>query len=306
MRYEKLHEAIALVNQTGYGLTSGLESLDDREQAEWRASIRAGNLYINRTTVGAIVLRQPFGGMGKSAFGPGIKAGGPNYVAQFMEFSETIPATPSTPRPGGEMARLLAALQDWDTLNLTENSRLIAAFASYERAWAEEFGQEHDDFRLPGQDNIRRYLPVRELRLRLHPDDTPFDLFARVAAARVAGSRITVSSPPHLEWRALSRLQAATEDWAGAIEFVEESDTELAEVISSGQTDRVRYAAADRVPLEIRRASTKANVFIADAPVLMEGRAELIWYVQEQSLSFDYHRYGNLGVRSGETRAEPK
>ncbi|RBP39094.1 L-proline dehydrogenase [Roseimicrobium gellanilyticum] len=306
MRYEKLHEAIALVNQTGFGLTSGLESLDDREQTEWRAGIRAGNLYINRTTVGAIVLRQPFGGMGKSAFGPGIKAGGPNYVAQFMEFSETLPATPSTPRPDGEMARLLAALQDWDTLNLTENSRLIAAFTSYERAWEMEFGVEHDDFRLPGQDNIRRYLPVRDLRIRLHPDDTSFDLFARVAAARVAGCRITVSSPPHLEWRALTRLQTATEGWAGAIEFVEESNAELARIISEGQTDRVRYASAARIPLEIRRASAEVNVFIADAPVLMEGRAELLWYVQEQSLSFDYHRYGNLGMRSGEARAEPK
>jgi RHH-type proline utilization regulon transcriptional repressor/proline dehydrogenase/delta 1-pyrroline-5-carboxylate dehydrogenase len=204
------------------------------------------------------------------------------------------------------MARLLAALQDWDTLNLTENSCLIAAFASYERAWAEEFGVEHDDFRLPGQDNIRRYLPVRELRIRLHPDDTPFDLFARVAAARAAGCRITVSSPAHLEWRALTRLQAATEDWAGAVEFVEESDAELAKVISGGQTDRVRYAAADRVPLEIRHAAAEANVFLADAPVLMEGRAELLRYVQEQSLSYDYHRYGNLGLRSGEARAEPK
>ena len=67
MRFEKMHEAIALVNQTGYGLTSGLESLDDREQSEWRKGIRAGNLYINRSTVGAVVLRQPFGGMGQSA-----------------------------------------------------------------------------------------------------------------------------------------------------------------------------------------------------------------------------------------------
>ena len=72
-----LHEAIDLVNATGYGLTSGLESLDDREQRLWQEGIRAGNLYINRPTTGAIVLRQPFGGMGKSAVGPGIKAGGP-------------------------------------------------------------------------------------------------------------------------------------------------------------------------------------------------------------------------------------
>ena len=69
MKARNLRDAIDMVNATGYGLTSGLESLDDREQELWRESIRAGNLYINRPTTGAIVLRQPFGGMGKSAFG---------------------------------------------------------------------------------------------------------------------------------------------------------------------------------------------------------------------------------------------
>ncbi len=93
MKAKNLEEAIRLVNQTGYGLTSGLESLDDREQKMWIDSIHAGNLYVNRSTTGAIVLRQPFGGMGKSAFGPGIKAGGPNYVAQLMRFRDVeIPA----------------------------------------------------------------------------------------------------------------------------------------------------------------------------------------------------------------------
>ena len=88
MKARDLHDAIHEANSTGYGLTSGLESLDDREHELWLDNIRAGNLYVNRSTTGAIVLRQPFGGMGKSAFGPGIKAGGPNYVAQLMTLSD--------------------------------------------------------------------------------------------------------------------------------------------------------------------------------------------------------------------------
>jgi RHH-type proline utilization regulon transcriptional repressor/proline dehydrogenase/delta 1-pyrroline-5-carboxylate dehydrogenase len=108
-----------------------------------------------------------------------------------------------------------------------------------------------------------------------------------------------------LELRALKRLHDATEDWAAAIEFVEESDAELAGAILARQCDRIRYAAADRVPDEVRRASHEANVFIVDAPVLAEGRIELLWYLREQSISFDYHRYGNLGPRSSEARAEP-
>jgi RHH-type proline utilization regulon transcriptional repressor/proline dehydrogenase/delta 1-pyrroline-5-carboxylate dehydrogenase len=45
---------------------------------------------------------------------------------------------------------------------------------------------------------------------------------------------------------------------------------------------------------------------IADWPVLQHGRIELLWYVREQSLCVDYHRYGNLGIRTAEQRAEPQ
>ncbi|MGL5272868.1 MAG: bifunctional proline dehydrogenase/L-glutamate gamma-semialdehyde dehydrogenase, partial [Phocaeicola sp.] len=78
-RVEDLDEAIKLVNSLDYGLTSGLQSLDESEQAKWKNEIVAGNLYINRSITGAIVNRQPFGGMKLSAFGGGLKAGGPNY-----------------------------------------------------------------------------------------------------------------------------------------------------------------------------------------------------------------------------------
>ena len=88
---EDLNHAIEMVNQTGYGLTSGLESLDQREQARWKNRVQAGNLYINRGTTGAVTLRQPFGGTGKSALGAGIKTGSPKYVAQFMDFQESGP-----------------------------------------------------------------------------------------------------------------------------------------------------------------------------------------------------------------------
>ena len=113
MRAENLEHAIQLVNQTGYGLTSGIETLDEREQEAWKERIFAGNLYINRGTTGAIVLRQPFGGMGKSALGPGIKAGSPDYVAQFMEFKETgYPATGALRND----SRAVQIAQEWKKL----------------------------------------------------------------------------------------------------------------------------------------------------------------------------------------------
>ncbi len=85
---ENLEEGIQLVNSLDYGLTSGLQSLDEAEQKRWKNSVMAGNLYINRGITGAIVNRQPFGGMKLSAFGGGIKAGGPNYCTCFVEITD--------------------------------------------------------------------------------------------------------------------------------------------------------------------------------------------------------------------------
>jgi RHH-type proline utilization regulon transcriptional repressor/proline dehydrogenase/delta 1-pyrroline-5-carboxylate dehydrogenase len=295
MRFNKLDDAISLVNQTGYGLTSGLESLDEREQARWKAGIRAGNLYINRPTTGAIVLRQPFGGIGKSAFGPGIKAGGPNYVALFMNFADAdAPAGDPPTDP------LVAALCSSSPVA----APLLAASKSYSRWFREEFGIEHDHFRLIGQDNIRRYLSVSHLRIRVHPDDSAFAILARVCAARIAGCHTTVSVPPGSKSDVLRLLSEQIEFWGGRIEWVEENDEQVAAAIRERQVDRVRCAAPGRVSPEVHRAAADTGVCIVSQPVLAEGRVELLWYLQEQSISFDYHRYGNLGARAGEDRAK--
>ena len=133
----------------------------------------------------------------------------------------------------------------------------------------------------------------------------PIYLFVRVCAARVVGSRITVSTPPNFERPWLKLLESLTESWAGAIEFVEETDQQLARAVAERQTDRIRYAAPDRAPLEVLQASAAAGLCVVSVPVVSEGRLELLWYVQEQSVSIDYHRYGNLGLRVHEPRTEP-
>lgn len=72
--------AIKYQNETDFGLTAGIHSLDEKECEEWINRIEAGNLYVNRGITGAIVNRQPFGGWKRSAVGPNAKAGGLNYV----------------------------------------------------------------------------------------------------------------------------------------------------------------------------------------------------------------------------------
>jgi RHH-type proline utilization regulon transcriptional repressor/proline dehydrogenase/delta 1-pyrroline-5-carboxylate dehydrogenase len=305
LRAENLDDAIELVNQTGFGLTSGLESLDQREHRSWTDAIRAGNLYINRVTTGAIVRRQPFGGVGKSAFGPGIKAGGPNYVAQLMNFDHTstprVPPLQAVDLPALESLRLALAGSP-DTLAEHDREAILRAIGSYDRALREEFSQEHDQTRLVGQDNIRRYLPVGALRIRVHPDDSAFEIFARVCASKAAGCRTTVSLPRDFHTLTIGLLDQLTESWGAGVEFVEESDDELAEVIRRRHTDRVRYARPDRAPRRILEAVGDTGIFIARSPVSPEGRLELLWYLVEQSISHNYHRYGNLGARADEKR----
>jgi RHH-type proline utilization regulon transcriptional repressor/proline dehydrogenase/delta 1-pyrroline-5-carboxylate dehydrogenase len=230
-----------------------------------------------------------------------MKAGGPNYVAQFMDFEDVASAaTDGSPRTPS-LAALCAGL---DAAPTGDDARIRAAAESYERNQREEFGVEHDHFRLVGQDNVRRYLPVGSVRVRVHPDDSAFDVFARACAAHVAGCGVVISTPPGLESAIVARLEALTESWAGGIEFVEESDAQLAQVIAAGQVDRVRYAAPGRASLEVLQAGNAANGCVVSVPVSAEGRLELLWYVREQSISTDYHRYGNLGIRADEARAQ--
>ena len=101
----KLEEAIAAVNAKGFGLTMGLHSRIARISDMVEARARVGNLYINRSMIGAVVGSQPFGGEGLSGTGP--KAGGPNYLHRFCAERTTSTDTTSA---GGNAS--LLSLED--------------------------------------------------------------------------------------------------------------------------------------------------------------------------------------------------
>ncbi len=77
----KLDAVLDAINATGYGLTCGLHTRLDARVEQVARRIRAGNLYVNRNMIGAVVGVQPFGGEGLSGTGP--KAGGPHYLLRF-------------------------------------------------------------------------------------------------------------------------------------------------------------------------------------------------------------------------------
>jgi RHH-type transcriptional regulator, proline utilization regulon repressor / proline dehydrogenase / delta 1-pyrroline-5-carboxylate dehydrogenase len=83
MKAENFEEGLAIANGTNYALTGGLYSRTPSHIEQAKAELEVGNLYINRTITGAIVARQPFGGYKLS--GVGSKAGGPDYLLQFLD-----------------------------------------------------------------------------------------------------------------------------------------------------------------------------------------------------------------------------
>jgi RHH-type transcriptional regulator, proline utilization regulon repressor / proline dehydrogenase / delta 1-pyrroline-5-carboxylate dehydrogenase len=302
IRAANLQHAIEIANQTGYGLTSGLESLDPREQLQWQDRIKAGNLYINRGTTGAVTLRQPFGGMGKSALGAGIKAGGPQYVAQFMNFEET--AMPAV-GPLQHSYSLLQLAQQWQQkLNWgqfsgieTDMRRTIRAIKSYLYHVEREFSRGIDYFHLRGQDNILRYLPVGKLVVRLHAQDSLFETLARIAAARITGCNLRISIPEDLQSPVTQFLHDKEgRRLVGNCPISREEDDDLIRRIPD--IDRIRYAAPDRVSKKVYRAAAENGFYIARSPVMMEGHIELLQYYRQQSICNNYHRYGNLGERA--------
>ena len=79
---DEVDELIREVNDSGFGLTMGIHTRIESRADMFSEKCNIGNIYINRDMVGAVVGSQPFGGQGLS--GSGYKAGGPNYLLQFL------------------------------------------------------------------------------------------------------------------------------------------------------------------------------------------------------------------------------
>ncbi len=254
VRVRDLRQAVDLVNGLDYGLTSGLQSLDENEQKYWTENLCAGNLYINRGITGAIVNRQPFGGMKLSAFGGGIKAGGPNYVACFLDFADNGDGS------------------DWK--------------ANYNEVWEREFAHPRDVNDLYGEQNLFRYLPLGSMALRLFLDDTLEQAEMIATAARLAGTPLDIS----LE---------ATDPKADALEKAgHRVKRESLDGFIAGMQSYERFrTCSSRIPMQMYEAAAAIDKYIATAPPVREGRVELLHYIKEQSISFEYHRYGSITER---------
>ena len=260
MRAKNLKEAIDIDNESDFGLTSGLHSLDDREIALWREKVEAGNAYINRGTTGAIVERQPFGGWKRSAFGSGAKAGGPNYVLSLGTWTEA--------GTSGEL------------------TQLAASKISYKQAWQTHFSVEHDPSNVMGESNIFRYRLLDRVALRIDETTPLLSILQANEAAKLCGVPLDVSATPKADVNAFDAYD---------LTVVVESENELAQRLAA--YDRVRHLGTPSH--ELLDAAHEAHVPILRDSVTSCGRLELRYYLREQAMTELLHRYGNIIPKPG-------
>jgi RHH-type proline utilization regulon transcriptional repressor/proline dehydrogenase/delta 1-pyrroline-5-carboxylate dehydrogenase len=225
IRYKRkgLDKLIDDVNASGYGLTFGLHTRLDDMIAHVTGRVRAGNLYVNRNIIGAVVGVQPFGGRGLSGTGP--KAGGPMYLRRLVA-SSTEPLRDATVQVDPAAQEFLAWLE---SKGAAKQARAVA-------------GQSSLGF------NAELTGPVGELNLyALHPrgrilliPQTALGLHVQIAAALATGNSIAIDALSGLQDE-LQNLPAAvtsriswTKDWA--------ADGPFAGALIEGNAERIAQA----------------------------------------------------------------
>ncbi|WP_408586007.1 trifunctional transcriptional regulator/proline dehydrogenase/L-glutamate gamma-semialdehyde dehydrogenase [Novosphingobium sp.] len=176
-RRERLNQLIDDINATGYGLTFGLHTRLDETVSRVTAGVKAGNIYINRNVIGAIVGVQPFGGCGLSGTGP--KAGGPLYLGRLVARAPVFAARP---------AHLTTPVHDFAHWLEAQGEAQAAAMAR-RYAQASALGVELE---LPGPVGERNLYALHPRGLVLLRPETRGGLLEQMAVVLATGNRAVV------------------------------------------------------------------------------------------------------------------
>jgi len=258
MAARDLEHAIELQNDTDFGLTGGIHSLDPQEISFWLEHVEVGNAYVNRTITGAIVGRQPFGGWKRSAVGPAVKAGGSAYVASLCAWSD-----PEDPEEEVQVQVGAAA-------GPGPSCRVAQARRGYSPAWS-ALSRPSDPSALAAERNELRSVALGSVLLRIEADASPDDVELCTLAAATVGVHLL-----------LSRAADETVDV-------------LARRLATEPVDRLRVLGT--VPEPLWRAAADAWVHLDDRPPVGEGRIELRRWSHEQAVARTAHRHGRVADR---------
>jgi RHH-type proline utilization regulon transcriptional repressor/proline dehydrogenase/delta 1-pyrroline-5-carboxylate dehydrogenase len=251
-RREALETVVETIAATGYALTFGLHSRIDQTIARVTAAAPAGNIYVNRNLIGAVVGVQPFGGHGLSGTGP--KAGGPLYLRRLLQ---TCPPQPGRPGRAPPAARAWAA---W----LAETGDLDAAAAFQTALQTTPFGIERN---LPGPVGERNLYTTQARGAVLCTAPTRAALLRQIGAALATGNIAAVDN-----LALLPALPAALANWVTA-------------AVPRQNIAAALFAGAPEDCRALQQALAARPGPIAAIHTARDGHYPLEWLVQERSIS---------------------
>ncbi|MBB3610771.1 trifunctional transcriptional regulator/proline dehydrogenase/L-glutamate gamma-semialdehyde dehydrogenase [Rhizobium sp. BK602] len=246
IRYRRndLDRLIDEINASGYGLTFGLHTRLDETIAHVTSRIKAGNLYVNRNIIGAVVGVQPFGGRGLSGTGP--KAGGPLYIGRLVQQAPVPPHQDSV-----HTDPVLREFIQWlDGKGLVAEGEAARSFAG-----RSALGLERELVGPVGERNLYALHPRGKILL---VPETEQGLYRQIAAALSTGNSIALDASEAMR-TALADLPSTvrtriawTSDW--------EKDGPFSGALVEGDHDTVlaanRRLAALPGPLVLVQAAT--------------------------------------------------
>ncbi|WFR95113.1 trifunctional transcriptional regulator/proline dehydrogenase/L-glutamate gamma-semialdehyde dehydrogenase [Rhizobium tumorigenes] len=268
-RRDDLDRLIDDINATGYGLTFGLHTRLDETIAHVTNRVKAGNLYVNRNIIGAVVGVQPFGGRGLSGTGP--KAGGPLYLGRLV-------STPPVP-PQHSSVHTDPALLDFAKWLDGKDAKAIGSAARESGLWS-ALGLISELAGPVGERNLYALHPRGTILLM---PETVDGLYRQLSAVLSTGNNAIIDASTGLE-AALEGLPASVSsrfsfspDWTASGPF--------AGALIEGEAERIRAinTAIAQLPGPLIIVQAASSLELSDKP----DSYCLHWLLEEVSTSIN-------------------
>ncbi len=257
------------INNTGYGLTFGLHTRLDETITAVTGRVQAGNVYVNRNTIGAVVGSQPFGGHGLSGTGP--KAGGPLYLARLSKKHPDL-AGVGTAQPDPALVDFTQWLDGQGQSDATQRARQLT-----------ERSKAGGSIELPGPVGERNVYELHPRGRILLCPQTIDGLVAQISATLATGNDAIISADTELKsWCAT--LPPGVQKRISWVPSLDRADG-CAGALLEGNADSVRSLgqslAALPGPLIIIQAASIDEVRSATQPY------SLNWLIKERTISIN-------------------
>lgn len=280
-------EAVSLSNSLSYGLTAGIHSLDETEKKYWLENIEVGNAYLNRGITGAIVHRQPFGGVKSSSFGRGLKAGGPNYLVQLMHIKEKQCQKYNIPM--GIMPKLDAFHQILIKKKGNRYKTFFNAYVYYVRAYNEmHLFQDHSNIR--GQENYTLYKCVKKCRVFIQTHNSELDYIRVLTALMILNVEFDIIISPEYKNELFDEISNRYK-----LKIIRCAENHFYKNLLKQEEGVNRFIGS--LTDKVKEEAAKLFIYVQGLPVYQFGKLELLNYLYAMTVSDQFHRYGSLGKK---------